>query len=116
MSFEIESSLESLLALSASLSPAPPDLEELHANEIESKQKLSIYIPRSSSDDTVKVLNAFIENLPFDGKRIIVKFIAVCEDHNLLYELATHLTSAVLIPSIVLSYAMFLFSCLLYCD
>ncbi|KAJ9374430.1 hypothetical protein DTO282F9_1425 [Paecilomyces variotii] len=68
--------LESLSSLSSSLSSAASDLEELYADEVNSKQKLSTYTPQSSSDDTAKVLESFIEHLPFDGKRIITKFIA----------------------------------------
>lgn len=90
--------LESLSSLSSSLSSAPSDLEELHADEVNSKQKLSAYTPQSSSDDTAKVLESFIEHLPFDGKRIITKFVASCEDQTTLFELSTHLCRAILIP------------------
>ncbi|GAD99641.1 predicted protein [Paecilomyces variotii No. 5] len=93
-----EDLLDTLLSLSALLSPGPPDQDELHADEVDTQHKLSSYTPRSKSDDTVRILTSFVENLPSYGKRIITKFIANCDNEDTLFNLATHLCTAILFP------------------
>ncbi|KAL1855583.1 hypothetical protein Plec18170_004304, partial [Paecilomyces lecythidis] len=93
-----EDIIEALISLSNSLSSVPSDFEELHLNEVNAGNKLSSYIPRSNSDDTVRVLTSFVENLSFDGKRILNKFIADSKDDSTLYECAINLCTAILIP------------------
>ncbi|KAL1969865.1 hypothetical protein VTN77DRAFT_7374 [Rasamsonia byssochlamydoides] len=90
--------VDSLLSLSSSLTPVPPDFEEIRADEEKAKRTLSNYNPQSRSDDTAKVLESFIDYLPRDGKRILTKFIATCGDEKTLFDLSKHLCIAILIP------------------
>lgn len=65
-----------------------------------------------------KAEQPFIDNLPLSGKRVIARFVASNGDDK-LHDMATHLKTAILIPSMYLHstlyYIMFLSSCLSYC-
>ncbi|GIJ99064.1 hypothetical protein Aspvir_001188 [Aspergillus viridinutans] len=89
---EPDSVVSTLRALSESPDLTDPALEArlYHA-------KLSAYIPRDRKDQTVRILQSFIDHLPPGGKRIVVKFV-VSNGDDKLHELATHLKTAVLIP------------------
>lgn len=91
--------LDSLLSMSSSLSSVPSDFEEIRADTEESKRRLLIYKPQFPSDDTPRVLESFVDNLPLDGKRIITKFIATCDDEKDLFDLSNRLCTAILTPS-----------------
>lgn len=58
------------------------------------------YKPQSISDDTAKVLESLVDNLPAFGKRILTKFIIATRDNNgTLFNLSRHLYTRILVPS-----------------
>lgn len=84
-------------SLLASPSPSNPDLVEIASNI--SHRRLQAYTPHDPSDDTQRVLAAFLQHLPLDGKRVLLAMIKEDTTDDRLFAIATHLTTAILIPS-----------------
>lgn len=70
-------------------------------------KKLASYQPLSTSDNSVVVLKAFTQYLPRDGMRNICDDILDCSSDEELRILATHLMTALLVPSMYLLYSLF---------
>jgi hypothetical protein len=62
-----------------------------------SRRRLAAYNDRNSSDDTVKVLTAFLDHLPLHGKRMVLRLIQEDTSDNKLFALSLHLNTAILI-------------------
>jgi hypothetical protein len=90
-----------------------PEAGDAVSDEKTAIEKLAEYKPQDRKDETVRILKSFIDNLPFESRKVIMKFINISDDHN-IFNLAYHLRTAVLIPSMylysILYYAVF--SCL----
>jgi hypothetical protein len=69
--------------------------------------RLASYQPLSPSDNSVVVLKAFTQHLPRDGIRNICDDILDRSSDEELRELATHLTAALLAPSMYLLDSLF---------
>ncbi|GFG25701.1 hypothetical protein IFM61606_05653 [Aspergillus udagawae] len=74
-----------------------PEAGDAVSDERTSIEKLTQYKPQDRKDETVKILKSFIDNLPFESRKVIMKFINISDDHN-ISNLAHHLRTAVLIP------------------
>jgi hypothetical protein len=70
-------------------------------------KKLASYQPLSTSDNSVVVLKAFTQYLPRDGMRNIYDDILDCSSDEELRILATHLMTALLVPSMYLLHSLF---------
>jgi hypothetical protein len=62
-------------------------------------RKVGAYQAQDSNDVTQRILQAFVDHLPDDGKRNIAEDINGCETNTELKQLAMNLFTAVLIPS-----------------
>jgi hypothetical protein len=60
--------------------------------------KLGMYQPQNMADNTAKILSAFLDHLPDEGKLDIAKVIHLCDEQK-LRSLSLHLTTAILLPS-----------------
>ncbi|GFF39501.1 hypothetical protein IFM46972_05898 [Aspergillus udagawae] len=74
-----------------------PEAGDAVSDERTSIEKLTQYKPQDRKDETVKILKSFIDNLPFESRKVIMKFFNISDDHN-ISNLAHHLRTAVLIP------------------
>ncbi|KLJ07872.1 hypothetical protein EMPG_16654 [Blastomyces silverae] len=81
-------------ATSQSISP-PPSASQLE--EDTARMKISAYKLRSLDDNTSKILTAFLDNLPQEGKQNLIPFVATCRDNDILLTLSEHLKSAILV-------------------
>ena len=70
-------------------------------------KKLASYQPLGTDDNSVDVLKAFTQYLPRDGKLNICDDILLCSSDEGLRALATHLKTALLIPSMYLLNPLF---------
>jgi hypothetical protein len=60
--------------------------------------KLLEYRPTNSKDDTIRVLRAFLDNLPQDGKDNLLDDIRACETDEELRQHASSLVEGLLFP------------------
>ncbi|GFG12958.1 hypothetical protein IFM5058_06210 [Aspergillus udagawae] len=74
-----------------------PEAGDAVSDEKTAIEKLAQYKPQDRKDETVRILKSFIDNLPFESRKVIMKFINISDDHN-IFNLAYHLRTAVLIP------------------
>ncbi|PKX98436.1 HNH endonuclease signature motif containing protein [Aspergillus novofumigatus IBT 16806] len=74
-----------------------PEAGDAVSDEKTAFEKLAQYKPQDSKDETVRILESFIHNLPLESRKVIMKFINISDDHN-IFDLAYHLRTAVLIP------------------
>ena len=70
-------------------------------------KKLASYQPLDTDDNSVVILKAFVQHLPRDGMRNICDDILSRSSDEELRELATHLITAVLVPSMHLLNPLF---------
>jgi hypothetical protein len=82
--------------LKKSLTPLPPDVVQ---------KKTSEYKPKYKNDCTKEILQSFLDHLPAQGKVELELFIADtnCND-DILFQLASHLYSAILLLPSKLDY------------
>lgn len=88
----------SLSTISASLLPSDPDLLQAALDTSLLRLQAS-YTPRDDTDDTEKVLVAFLEHLPLHGRRVLLAMIDQDSTDDHLFAIAAHLTTTILIPS-----------------
>lgn len=92
--------ISSISSLSDAISAEPPSDPDLINTTTEiSLRRLEAYKPCKTSDDTVKVLGAFINHLPLHGKKVMLHLVQEDTSDSRLYDIALHLTTAILIPS-----------------
>jgi hypothetical protein len=91
-----ETLISSIATLSNSISLESSDFK--YATQI-SRSRLATYIPRDNSDDTVKVLTAFIDHLPPHGKRMMLHLIQEDTPDKKLFDLSFYLSTTILIPT-----------------
>ncbi|EGC48173.1 conserved hypothetical protein [Histoplasma capsulatum var. duboisii H88] len=76
-------------------SPAPVGLPA-PVDEHAARLRLSTYKPQTSGDQTTKILESFLDHVPYEGKQNIIPFITNCDDDNRLFELSEHLQATIL--------------------
>jgi len=84
---------------SSSLSTAISNYTEYSRNLEHVKEKLGAYQTTGTSDKTLDVLLGFLDFLPLDGRRYLMDDIIGCGSDDHLRQLASHLLSAVILPS-----------------
>ncbi|RFU26875.1 hypothetical protein B7463_g9473, partial [Scytalidium lignicola] len=72
--------------------------EELYDDERRAREKLSCYQPQPGKDDTIKILQSFLDHLPLEGRRVVIHNILRSNDNASLYTLAEHFYTAILRP------------------
>ncbi len=88
-----------LSAASSSLSSAPSNVSAHHEMLQRVGARLQSYHPVDNHDTTVRMLRAFLEELPSDGQKNISDDILQSDSDETLKMLADNLFSAVLVPS-----------------
>ena len=84
---------------SSPLSSALTDPTDYYNLKSDAIKRLEIYQPVDAKDISVKILSAFVNHLPRDGAQNICEDILDCGSNEELRMLASHVTSAVLVPS-----------------
>lgn len=84
---------------SSSLSTAISNFGEYWRNLEHVEEKLGAYQTTRTSDKTLDVLRAFLDCLPLDGRRNLIDDIIGCGSDDHLRQLASHLLSALILPS-----------------
>lgn len=88
-----ENLADSLQSISNAPSQTPLELLQTRA-----RQRLSQYTSQARSDDTVRVLESFLDHLPAEGSRVIGDYILHVNDDEQLSYLSNHLYVSILAP------------------
>lgn len=61
-------------------------------------EKLEQYIPTGPNDDTVRILRAFIDHLPENGRAELIRHLQSLESNQEIYDYAESLVNGLLMP------------------